>query len=93
MDGDGVAWPGKEKTEVLKAEFATAYSFANFGEDRMKRRQAVLGHRGNGLRLAVWIAKLNCTGHSPGQDLVCYIMLKHVSDVALCKVLDIFNTI
>ena len=108
VEGNSVASSAKDKAELLKTAFAKAHSTDNLEEPLVERRQATLREWGNVCErqtdcnsimdrditlFELKCALINTSNTAPGQDEVCYIMLKHVSDEVLKKVVEVFNRI
>lgn len=93
VEGERVASSTKEKAEMLKNAFVKAHSSANLGAEWATHRQTLIRQRGDvckkrtefesPLDAKITLFELksalsNTAQTSPGQDGVCYVMLKRV---------------
>lgn len=108
VEGDRVASSNKEKAEMMKNAFVKAHSSTNLGAEWAAHRQTLMRQWGDvcekrtefespldaEITLFELKSALTSTAQtSPGQDGVCYVMLKHVSDVVLKKVVEVYNRV
>lgn len=108
VEGDRVASSTKEKAEMLKNAFVKAHSSANLGAEWATHRQTLIRQWGDVCKkrtefespldakitlFELKSALASTAQTSPGQDGVCYVMLKHVSDTVLRKILELYNKV